>query len=568
MSYFHQDSIFWIEVDKIRPNPFQPRREFNEEELQSLANSIRQYGVLQALVVTRQEILKDDGGLSVEYELISGERRLRASKLAGVKEVPVLIRSGEENDLMKLELAIIENLQREDLNVVERARAFEKLAEKFSLSKAEVARKVGKSREYVSNTMRVLSLPKDILDALSSGKISEGHARPLLMLVDHPEEQNTLFKEILYKKISVREAERIAKKVAKERIRKPGVIKPEIEELEKEFTNSLGTRVNIVAKEVGGKISIDYFSEEDLHSLLEILKLYKKEGKAPMLENFLNKAEQSEKQDQSDDLEASSEEPVSSENESVVIEEETVSYAEESVAFERGSFSPEVSGEVKQEDQEPDLSNDLNNALDNLPEEPENEDRDHSYQNTENFKDETTSAASYIDPERESSGTEYVAPLNTEFGTEKDRDEVSEKRPEGEPIRPVANSTEDLLKEEHLNDHKEPEPAGTYTPDQPEVDETLNRQQDESFTDTFTGSEYQEKDPTDTALTEEWPKEEAVANSYTEPDEKKTDDVEQENPLDGAADLENPPEIKEKEENTEKDDPDNDDLYSVRNFTI
>ncbi|MFP4022415.1 MAG: ParB/RepB/Spo0J family partition protein [Candidatus Paceibacterota bacterium] len=568
MSYFHQDSIFWIEVDKIRPNPFQPRREFNEEELQSLANSIRQYGVLQALVVTRQEILKDDGGLSVEYELISGERRLRASKLAGVKEVPVLIRSGEENDLMKLELAIIENLQREDLNVVERARAFEKLAEKFSLSKAEVARKVGKSREYVSNTMRVLSLPKDILDALSSGKLSEGHARPLLMLVDHPEEQNTLFKEILYKKISVREAERIAKKVAKERVRKPGVIKPEIEELEKEFTNSLGTRVNIVAKEVGGKISIDYFSEEDLHSLLEILKLYKKEGKAPMLENFLNKAEQSEKQDQSDDLEASSKETVSSENESAVTEEETVSYAEESVAFERGSFSPEVSGEVKQEDQEPDLSNDLNNALDNLSEEPENEDRDHSYQNTENFKDETTTAASYIDPERESSGTEYVTPLNTEFGTEKDRDEVSEKIPEGEPVRPVANSTEDLLKEEHLNDHKEPEPAGTYTPDRPEVDETLSRQKDENFADTFTGSEYQEKDPTDTALTEEWPKEEAVANSYTEPDENKTDDVEQENPLDGSAELENPPEIKEKEEITEKDDPDNDDLYSVRNFTI
>ncbi|MGM0629201.1 MAG: ParB/RepB/Spo0J family partition protein [Patescibacteria group bacterium] len=290
MSYFHQDSVFWVEVDKIEPNPYQPRREFNEEELQSLANSIRQYGVLQALVVTRQELPKEDGGLSVKYELISGERRLRAAKLAGVKQVPVLIRSGEENDLMKLELAIIENLQREDLNVVERARAFDKLAKKFSFNKTQIAKKVGKSREYVSNTMRILTLPDEILNALSSGRLSEGHARPLLMLSHRPEEQKTLFKEVMYKKSSVRETERIAKKIAKEKVRKPSKVDPELETLEKEFTESLGTRVNIESKEVGGKISIDYFSQEDLHALLDILKLYKKQGNAPMLENFLAQA--------------------------------------------------------------------------------------------------------------------------------------------------------------------------------------------------------------------------------------------------------------------------------------
>ncbi len=295
MSYFHQDSVFWVEVDKIYPNPYQPRKEFNEEELQSLANSIRQYGVLQALVVTRKEVPKEDGGLSVEYELISGERRLRASKLAGVKEVPVLIREGEENDLMKLELAIIENLQREDLNVVERALAFEKLAKEFSFSKTQIAKKVGKSREYVSNTMRVLMLSEEILDALSAGKISEGHARPLMMLVDYPDEQQTLFKEVMYKKISVREAERIAKKIAKERVRKPGRSNPEIEALEKEFTDSLGTRVNIEAGEIGGKISIAYFSQDDLVALLEVLRMYKKQGNAPMLENFLAEAEMKEK---------------------------------------------------------------------------------------------------------------------------------------------------------------------------------------------------------------------------------------------------------------------------------
>jgi ParB family chromosome partitioning protein len=297
MSYYHQDSVFWIEVDKISANPYQPRREFDQEELQSLANSIRQYGVLQALVVTRKEVPKKDGGLAVEYELISGERRLRASKLAGIKEVPVLIREGGETDLMKLELAIIENLQREDLNVVERALAFEKLAKEFSFNKTQIAKKVGKSREYVSNSMRVLSLPEEILSALSAGKLTEGHARPLLMLIDRPDEQQTLFKEILYKKISVREAERIAKKIAKDRVRKPVKTNPEIEALEKEFTDSLGTRVNIESREVGGKISIDYFSDEDLHSLLEVLKMYKKKGNAPMLENFIAEAEKKEKEE-------------------------------------------------------------------------------------------------------------------------------------------------------------------------------------------------------------------------------------------------------------------------------
>src|SRR5574343_1247458 len=126
-SNFYQNSIFWVEVDKIKPNPFQPRREFDEEALKALADSIKQYGVLQALVVTRKEFEKEDGGLGVEYELIAGERRLRASKLAGLSQVPVLIKTGDESDLMKLELAIIENIQREDLNPVDRARAFERL---------------------------------------------------------------------------------------------------------------------------------------------------------------------------------------------------------------------------------------------------------------------------------------------------------------------------------------------------------------------------------------------------------------------------------------------------------
>src|SRR3989344_8624950 len=129
MSHFYNDAIFWIEVDKIKPNPFQPRRDFDEVMLRSLADSIRQYGVLQALVVTRKEVEKPEGGIATEYELVAGERRLRAAKLAGLAQVPALIRTSEESDLMKLELAIIENIQREDLSPVDRARAFKRLVE-------------------------------------------------------------------------------------------------------------------------------------------------------------------------------------------------------------------------------------------------------------------------------------------------------------------------------------------------------------------------------------------------------------------------------------------------------
>src|SRR5665213_2498710 len=193
------DSIFWVEVDRIKPNPFQPRKTFDEAALQSLAESIRSYGVLQPLTVTRKEIEKPGEGIAVEYELIAGERRLRASKLAGLREVPVLIRAQYDDDKTKLEIAIIENLQREDLNAIDRARAFAKLVDEFGFKHTQIAEKVGKSREYVSNTIRLLVLPQEIQDGLAEGKISEGHTRPLLMLTDRPEEQNTLYREIMLK---------------------------------------------------------------------------------------------------------------------------------------------------------------------------------------------------------------------------------------------------------------------------------------------------------------------------------------------------------------------------------
>ena len=298
MSTLYSNSIFWIDTDKVKPNPYQPRRDFDEARLEYLAQSIKQYGVLQPLTVSRVEVEKENGGIVTEYELIAGERRLRAAKLAGVSQVPVIIRVGDTS-MMKLELAIIENLQREDLNAVDRARAFFQLTSEFKFTHNEVAKKVGRSREYVSNTLRILVLSEEILKALAEGKITEGHTRPILMLADHPEEQIVLFKEILYKKITVREAEKLARKIAYDRVRKKEFMAdPEIVELEEEFQEKLGTRVHIDRRELGGQIKIDFFSTEDLR---EILNLINKEGNqenrgevpahASMLENHIAKNE-------------------------------------------------------------------------------------------------------------------------------------------------------------------------------------------------------------------------------------------------------------------------------------
>src|SRR3989338_7145688 len=201
-------SIFFIEVDKIRPNPYQPRKEFDDIKLSELAESIRQYGVLQPLVVVRKEISTPSGGVTTEYELIAGERRLRASRLAGLREVPVVIRE-DFSEKVKLELAIVEN-----------------------------------------------------------GKRTEGHTRPLLMLVDREAEQRALFKDILNRNLSVREAEKMSREVAQDRARKKDFVDPEIKTIENRFREALGTRVLIEKKGNGGRISIDYFSEEDLRALL------------------------------------------------------------------------------------------------------------------------------------------------------------------------------------------------------------------------------------------------------------------------------------------------------------
>lgn len=252
----------------MKPNPFQPRHEFDENRLRELSESIRQYGVLQPLVVVRCEHEVPTGTV-VDYELIAGERRLRASKLAGLAQVPVIIRE-EPAEKVKLELALVENVQREDLGPIERAIAFKQMADMFGMKQREIAVKIGKSREFVANTMRLLVLPEEIKQALVDGSINEGHTRPLLMLSDKPEAQKILFKDIVYKKLSVRDAEKAARRIAYERARKHDDLPDQnTRVLEEKLAHVLGTRVAIERRGLGGVISISFFSDEELRDILE-----------------------------------------------------------------------------------------------------------------------------------------------------------------------------------------------------------------------------------------------------------------------------------------------------------
>lgn len=324
MSDLYRDSIFWVEVERIKPNPFQPRREFDQSKLEELAESIRMYGLLQPLTVTRKEEEHPDGGISVTYELIAGERRLRASKIAGVSQVPVIIRSGEDDDQVKLELAIIENLQREDLNPVDRAQAFHRLYKDFGFTHAQIGKKMGKSREYVSNTLRLLSLPEAILTYLAEGRMTEGHTRPLLMLNSKPEEQMVLAREVVMKKFTVRETENIARRSAQDRVTARHKIDPSIISVEQAITERLGTRVTIEPREVGGRLVISFFSAEDLQGLLDAMRV---EDERAMVSPDLFKAVQQEEQAEAaaqEDVQQSEEVVVTTEKEQEGVEEESV----------------------------------------------------------------------------------------------------------------------------------------------------------------------------------------------------------------------------------------------------
>jgi ParB family chromosome partitioning protein len=267
------NAVSWVDINLVLPNPYQPRREFVDESLQELSESIAQYGILQPLTVSEVITTDASGKESMHYELVAGERRLRASKLAGLAKVPVIIRIGDSNKT-KLELAIIENLQREDLNPVDRAKAFLQLATEFNLSHTEIGKRMGKSREYVSNSLRLLALPEVILNALGNKKISEGHTRPLLMLADKPDEQMVLFQDIMNYKLSVRAAEARARKGAQEKVRKEHLkTDRKILDIEETLSKRLRARVAIESAREGegGRIVINYMNPDELGELIRIV---------------------------------------------------------------------------------------------------------------------------------------------------------------------------------------------------------------------------------------------------------------------------------------------------------
>ncbi len=258
-----KENIFYIETHKIKANPDQPRQDFDEEGIRELSKSIRKYGVLQPLLVTKveKETLK---GLDVSYQLIAGERRLRASQMAGLPQVPVIIRDQFEEKKDRLEVALIENVQRKDLNPVEEAEAYDRLAKEFGLTQKEIADKVSKSREVVANAVRLLNLPKDIRDALRSEKLSRAHAKALLAFSDE-KKQREAYNQILAGGVSSKDVETMASssKPNKKSFKKDN----KFETLEKNLSETLGAPVLIHASEKGGKIVVRFANLEDLNKI-------------------------------------------------------------------------------------------------------------------------------------------------------------------------------------------------------------------------------------------------------------------------------------------------------------
>lgn len=247
-------------IEEIHPNPFQPRKTFADGQLQELVESIREKGILQPLVVRR----KGEG-----YELIAGERRWRAAQKAGMKEIPILIKDVGESEL--LELSLMENIQRENLNPLEEAEAFKKLMDQFHLTQEEISKKVGKDRTTVTNTIRLLKLPQEIKQSLAEGKITMGHARAFLSL-DGLEKQRSLLRRLLSGGLSVRQTENLVKKLRTKSHSDPRKSNPEWSSLVEELQRALGTKVRIVGKRKRGKIEIGYFSAEELDRIVDLLR--------------------------------------------------------------------------------------------------------------------------------------------------------------------------------------------------------------------------------------------------------------------------------------------------------
>jgi ParB family chromosome partitioning protein len=257
------EGVTLIPLDQIKPNPRQPRTHFDPQELEGLAESIRQHGIIQPLILTQDD---GEGG----YYLVAGERRWLAARQAGLHAVPALVRT--TSDQQRLELALIENVQRADLSPLETAEAFRQLSEEFNLSHEEIAARVGKSRVSVTNTLRLLKLPPAVKQALENNAISEGHARALLML-STPQAQVAALQTVLRKDLTVRQTEALVRALSGERPEKAPspAPAPEVKDLEERLQAHLGTRVRLNRRGKGGNLVIYYYSDEELNALLALL---------------------------------------------------------------------------------------------------------------------------------------------------------------------------------------------------------------------------------------------------------------------------------------------------------
>ena len=261
-SEVNKEDINFIEIDEIAPNESQPRKTFNKEKLEELARSIKTHGVIQPIVVRKQ---------GSHYEVVAGERRWRAARIAGLSEVPCIVR--ELTDEQNMLVAIIENVQREDLNPIEEARGIRAMIEDYELTQDEVAKAVSKSRPYITNALRMLKLPDAVLDMVSAGKLSAGHARAILSAKE--EEQTEIAKHVETKGLSVREAEKLSKKGLSFDRKKPGkhpTKNAAVKQIESELSSALGTKVNLSQNGNKGKIEIEYYSREELEGLIEALR--------------------------------------------------------------------------------------------------------------------------------------------------------------------------------------------------------------------------------------------------------------------------------------------------------
>lgn len=277
------EAIFHIETDKIQPNPFQPRRDFDEGQLIELAQSIREFGIIQPLVVSKIE-KETPFGTAIEYQLIAGERRLRAAKIAGLPRVPAVVRRAPE-DREKFEMAIVENVQRANLNPMESARSYAKLSEQFGMTQREIAVRMGKSRETIANSVRLLNLPTEMQDAIAGGKISESQGRVLLALAD-PIKQKYLFDQVTTTNVSVREMKNTIAQMNRPEVLRGEDIQAEpmtvpatesfvrfapedeFSKLARELQSTLRTPVRIERTSNGSKVTIDISSEDDLRALI------------------------------------------------------------------------------------------------------------------------------------------------------------------------------------------------------------------------------------------------------------------------------------------------------------